>query len=230
LSGWLLAAPDESLSVRQEPDMRLSADELYDILLIYREHLLPCWERYHAEGSQNFRRGSGAEIPDISKDTCRHTSAFLFRQLKSLGVEDLRACGGYMRHAEPLEGDALHENARRDPRDPARLEVDEDGFAWQGHFWIEHNGMVIDITKDQFGWAFDDIHDVETAAVIYRFDPDFQALKRFSALKSTVAKFEGQAQTFWQDSDPHFECVWASYEEATRRVSEVLGIRQPSPV
>jgi hypothetical protein len=209
--------------------MRLSADELYDILLIFREHLLPCWERYHTEGSQ-FGRGGG-DIPEIiSKDTCRHTSAFLYKQLKGLGVEDLRACGGLMRHAEPLEGDALVENERRDPHDRARLKVDEDGFAWQGHFWVEHNGMVVDITKDQFGWAFDDIHDTETAESIYRFDPDYQASKRFSALKSTVAKFEGQAQTFWQDSDPHFEMVRTSYEDALRRVYEVLGVRQPSPV
>ncbi len=209
--------------------MRLSADELYDILLIFREHLIPCWERYHAEGP-HFGRGSD-EVPAIlSKNTCRHTSAFLYKQLKGLGVEDLRACGGLMRHAEPLEGDALHENELRCDRDPARLKIDEDGFAWEGHYWIEHNGMVIDITKDQFGWAFDDIHDVETAEIIYRFDPDYQASKRFSALKSTVAKFEGQAQTFWQDGDPHFARVQESFEDATRRVAEVLGVRIPAPV
>lgn len=135
-----------------------------------------------------------------------------------------------MRHAEPLEGDALHENNLRDLYDPSRLKVDEDGFAWEGHYWIEHNGMVIDITKDQFGWAFDDIHDSEAAEQIYRRDPDKPAARHFSALRSTVSKFEGQAQTFWQDSDPHFELVRTSYEAAMQRVSAVLGVRQPSPV
>lgn len=209
--------------------MKLSADELYEILLIFREHLLPCWERYHAEGP-HFGRG-GDEIPDVlSKNTCRHTSAFLFKQLKGLGVEGLRACGGVMRHAEPLEGDALHENNLRDLYDPSRLKVDEDGFAWEGHYWIEHNGMVIDITKDQFGWAFDDIHDSETAELIYHRDPDKPAARQFASLKSTVGKFEGQAQTFWQDGDPHFARIRESFDEAMRRVSEILGARLPAPI
>jgi hypothetical protein len=198
--------------------MKLSADELYDILLIFREHLIPCWERYHAEGPNNFRR-SDCEIPEIlAKGACRHTSAFLYKQLKAVGLEDLKPCGGLMRHAEPLDGDALIDFAGA-----VNTVIDDEGYAWEPHYWLEHNGMIIDITKDQFGWSFDDIHDLETAGMIYREDASYQASKRFAALKATVSKFEGVPQTYWQDGDPHFAKVAESFADSMERARVVLG-------
>lgn len=56
--------------------MRLSSGELYEILLLFREHLIPCWERYHAE-ILPFGRGGGVVPEILSKNACRHTSAFI---------------------------------------------------------------------------------------------------------------------------------------------------------
>lgn len=209
--------------------MRLSVDELYEVLVAFQEHLVPCWRRFHEDGRSNFKRNMDGSIPEIvSTLTCRHTSAFLYKHLKAIGLEDLRARGGMMRHATPLGPMELYENSRKDRLDPSWREVDEDDYMWEPHYWLEHGDLVIDITKDQFGWDFSDIHDLETAEMIYQADPVLCGNGILRGLKATVGKFEGEAQTFWQEGDPHFAQVRESFEATMVRVREIVGA--PAPV
>jgi hypothetical protein len=199
--------------------MKLSAEELHAVLLIFREHLLPCWQRLHAEIPHGMPLAFPGSVPEIlSSMMCQQTTAFLHKQLSRIGVDDVELCGGAMRHAEPLERE-----------DPTRRDVDDEGYVWSGHYWLEHNGLIIDITKDQFGWDFDEIHDVESAALIYWKRPGFFPESGLGMFAAAVSKFEGQPQAVGQDDEPHFVIVLESFEEALRRVSGVFGLRPPSP-
>ncbi|NTF16947.1 hypothetical protein G6L37_00710 [Agrobacterium rubi] len=203
--------------------MKLTVDELYEVLVAFREHLVPCWRRYHEDGRSNFNRNMDGSVPEIvSTLTCRHTSAFLYKHLKALGLDDLRARGGMMRHAEPLGAEEFYDNSRKDASDPSWRIVDEDGYMWEPHYWLEHGDLVVDITKDQFGWEFSDIHDLEIAEMIYEAKPALCGNGLLRGLKSTVSKFEGEAQTYWQDRDPHFQEVRESFELTMKRVRDLI--------
>lgn len=183
--------------------MRLSAEELHNVLLIFREHLVPCWRHLHAEvphGSPLAFSGPAPEI--LSSLMCQQTTAFLHKQFSRLGVEGLELCGGSMRHAEPLERE-----------DPSRRDVDTEGYVWGGHYWMEHNGMIIDITKDQFGWSFDDIHDIESAGLIYWKRVGFFPASDLGMFDAAISAFEGD----------HQDQVRRSFDEAMDRAAAVVG-------
>jgi hypothetical protein len=191
--------------------MKLSAEDLHAVLLIFREHLLPCWRQFHAEvphGLPLAFRGGVPEAP--SSQMCQQTAAFLYRQFERLGIEDVELCGGSMRHAERLERE-----------DPSRRDVDVEGYVWAGHYWLEHNGMVIDITKDQFGWEFDHIHDSETAELIYWKRPDLFPESHLGMFAVAVSKFEGTFQSL--DGNDHYLQVGRSFDLAMERAAAVLG-------
>jgi hypothetical protein len=195
--------------------MKLSAEELHDVLLIFREHLLHCWRRFHAETPHSLPLAfSGASPAVLSSLTCQQTSAFLYKQLSQLGVEDLEPCGGSMRHAEPLEGGLKYTSCR---------DVDSDGYVWAGHYWLEHNGMVIDITKDQFGWEFSDIHDVEDSALIYWKRPEFFPVSDLGMFAAAVSRFEGAGRLPSESDD---RCLQAklSFERAMECAAAVVGV------
>jgi hypothetical protein len=195
--------------------MKLSAEELHDVLLIFREHLLHCWRRFHAETPHSLPLAfSGASPAVLSSLTCQQTSAFLYKQLSQLGVEDVEPCGGSMRHAEPLEG-GLKDTSRRD--------VDADGYVWAGHYWLEHNGMVIDITKDQFGWEFSDIHVIEDSAWIYWKRPGFFPVSDLNMFAAAVSRFEGASRLASAGDDQRAQ-VKLSFERAMARAAAVAGI------
>jgi hypothetical protein len=209
--------------------MLLTVEQLNEIVPIYREHLIPCWERYHDEGAYNF--GSQTGRPAIlSSNACRHTSAFVFKQLVAMQLDDLHCRAGLMRLYKPMsEGPApteLQPGIDRSKHYRASLGVDDDGYDWSYHYWLEHNGLIIDLTKDQFGWDGNHIHSIDQAASIYRIDTNRNARRDFSNVKSNVAKFEGIAQTYQQENDPHFDLVRASFEMTSQRVLDIVeGIK-----
>lgn len=201
--------------------MRLSPDELYDIMVIFREHLQPCWRRFHAEGRRSYPLQFPGGIPSVpSALTCQETSAFLYKTLTALGVSDLELCGGVMRHAHELGGDGLADHMMKDRSDVSRQRVDDDGYVWEPHFWLEHNGMVIDITKDQFGWDASDIHDLELSELIYSKEPGLFPEEDLSLFASAVLMFEGGGHA---RRDAEAMRIKASMEAATESASSIIG-------
>lgn len=191
--------------------MKLSAEDLHAVLLIFREHLIPCWRQLHAEIPHGLPLAFLGAVPQVpSAMMCQQTTAFLYRQFERLGIEDVELCGGSMRHAERLERE-----------DSSRRDVDVEGYVWAGHYWLEHNGMVIDITKDQFGWDFDHIHDSESAGLIYWKRPDFFPVTDLGMLDVAVSKFEGTLPSL--GGNDHFHWVGRSYALAMERAAAVLG-------
>ena len=172
--------------------MRLLSDELHDVLVAFREHLEPCWRRFHVEGRRSYPLQFRDGMPSVASAlTCQETSAFLYKMLTALGVSELELCGGVMRHAHELGGDGLSEHLKKDRSDISRQKVDDRGYVWEAHFWLEHNDMVIDITKDQFGWDASEIHDLATSELIYSKEPGLFPEEDLSLFVSAVLLFEG---------------------------------------
>jgi len=208
--------------------MKLDLSQLGPILCLFYEHLTPCWVQFHRDYNAQIKSlvdgGGRREVPTIiSQYTCRHTSAFILKQLKRLGVEDVRPAGGLMRHAHEGDPQSLAEVERLDQRGLAGRFFDEDGFMWEPHFWLEHNDLIIDITKDQFGWDALDILDVSQGRTIYCKHPEKSKMTYLSSLKSTVMKFEGEPQTMWQEQDPYYVRTKASFTQLIETASERLA-------
>jgi hypothetical protein len=183
--------------------MKLSAEELHDVLLIFREHLLPCWRRLHVEAPHGMPLAFQGPVPEVpSSLMCQQTTAFIYKQFAELGIEDVELCGGSMRHAKPLQR-----------KDPSRRDVDIEGYVWSGHYWLEHNGLILDITKDQFGWEFSEIHDTGDSGMIYWKRPGFFPESHLGMFAAAVSEFEGAGNP----------SVKLSFDQAMERAAEMVG-------
>lgn len=207
--------------------MKLGLSQLDSVLHLFYEHLTPCWRQFHIDFANQMavssKGGDRQEIPaPLSRYMCRHTSAFILKQLKQMGVQDIRSAGGVMRHAQEGDPDFLMELTRLDPVNLRGRYADEGGFVWEPHFWLEHNGYIIDITKDQFGWNAFDILEVDTTQV-YRKSADKSKMSYLSSLRSTVLKFEGEPQTAWQERNPHYALARTSFAQLIETVAERIA-------
>lgn len=192
----------------------LDLDQITELTALFRTHLEPCWRQFHEDYANGVGR-KGVPIPDpISSFTCRHTSAFILRRLVAAGVGDVAPAGGWMRHAYlPADKEITIEGNH---------EFDDAGFVWQPHFWLEHNGFIIDITKDQFGWDHSAITPIEEGQAIYRRLDQYSKSYWLKSLKMTVSKFEGHTFTRPQDANPHYEETRKRFAVLTEEIASCV--------
>lgn len=179
----------------------LSIEQITELTKRFREYLEPCWRQFH----EDYGRGVGRSAADriipspLSKFTCRHTSAFILKQLVASGVNEIAPAGGWMRHA------ALPDATSPVIAVPNKREVDASGYVWEPHFWLEHNGFIIDVTKDQFGWDAEDVSVIDGSEQVYRKLPEYSRSHWLKTVRTTVGKFEGVTTTWAQDANPHYQ-------------------------
>lgn len=77
------------------------------------------------------------------------------------------------------------------------------------HWWMERDGVIIDLTADQFGW--------DPIVVTDSKDARYNKIERrskntlVSGLKNTVKNWNGVAVTFADESDANLPIFYASY-------------------
>ena len=75
----------------------------------------------------------------------------------------------------------------------------------QPHWWIEKDGVIVDLTADQFGW--------DAITVTSSDDPRYQALAPargkhwIKGLTTTIQTWRGQASRDWMEQDPQFQSL-----------------------
>lgn len=104
----------------------MSREAILAIATDVRAFLEPVWHDWHSAW--------GGEPPAIAAtNTCGRSSLFLQRVLAEAGFR-----------AEWVSGVPSPDNSS----DPVGF---HDGQAWQSHAWVECEGLILDVTADQFG-------------------------------------------------------------------------------
>lgn len=143
-----------------------------------RLFLATCWEWTHeVHYARSFPRKDPR--PTISSTyMCRHTSRMLLELLDEVDP-GWKLAGGTIKTLD--ERDA------------------------QPHWWIEKDGLIIDLTADQFGW--EPITVVPTSDVRYQSLPEAASKSWIRGLTTTMATWRGIASRDWMDHDPQFQSL-----------------------
>lgn len=168
-----------------QPKQELDLDELAARLPDIRAHLIACWDFTKAK---YVRSNFHAKVwrPRLycsSAGFCRHTSLFLQRLLLKLGFGDWKCAGGTC--FDHLEGH----------------------FA--PHWWLERDGIILDLTADQFDFV--QIVLCEAVNAGYRRQDNRSHQSNIAFLGEVVGQWEGSGFGFWDDKGA-VAAITASYE------------------
>lgn len=206
--------------------MILNDNQISEIGIRIREHLEQCWREFHhnyIKVTAKLRGDTSVVMPSVqSTFTCRHTSLFVIRLLKELGVDDLKHARGKMLVRDGFEKTYMENFSVV----PSRLTSQGDNI-WEEHSWIEHNGMFFDITADQFGYEPVFVIDMSKTEGIYRHNKVESKMSVLNSVKGAADKFRGVTTSLWQDADPHFAAVAASFEYLKNDLGTLVGNSRP---
>lgn len=163
-------------------EMPMNLDDARLALADLRRAFVEAWRFSHENylhGGQNFFVNRRAEMPDpLCTDMCRHTSYALQHLLAAAGDPGWRPAGGFLR-------------ARTDRPDLAGQRdsfgewvCDTDGILWLQHWWLEKDGMRLDLTAEAMGW--DAVYLDAADDPRYQVDPQRSRQKYLSSVGKTI--------------------------------------------
>jgi len=216
----------------------------------FRVWLGPVWRMTH-----EYRRLAARQyrpmvlergVPEPAcKGLCRHTSLLLQNTLKDIGDPGWVAMGGMMRRNGKLPEMAFE----KDPYGEWRVEAD--GTVWLQHWWLEKDGLRLDLTCESFGWEEVNLSSVGAiGADRYEINPDLCRQKYLNATVRSylrwvtrpndfelVTREERAARTGYGDATARLAVAWAAakletqdlLDEEEREATNPAAEDDPSP-
>lgn len=166
----------------------LTVVAMSEALRSLREFLLPCWhwtQQNFLDHGQRFSMQKMTAMPfPLSTNMCRHTTLFLQQQLALAGDNRWQVAGGWL----------AQQDATLSPI---------------AHYWLEADGMILDLTADQAGW--NPVILAQTDDIRYTRDAVRCKQKSVSTLKGTVSQWRGEEQSMRIEGASAFQALRARY-------------------
>lgn len=188
-------------------------ESILDRLSETREYLEFCWTFSHMNYIKHGSRFFLQKMPDLpcvsSAVMCRHTSLFLLMSLEAAGDNSWQVKGGYLKipkNINPKMIDFYGNAVLKDAYGNKKIE----------HYWLESDGVILDLTSDQVGYEpiiYIDKKDVKNLGIADRYEIDAKKSKRgmVTSLKRTVYQWYGHPGSIYMEQDPYFKNMKNKY-------------------
>lgn len=210
-----------------------------------KQFLVPCYRQYHENmlnGGSNFFMGSSLESEAVrdgklppSATLCRQTT-FLTRMLlnKAFG-EKWNVGGGHClsKNLSPEQtlSDEVWADIKASGEDARILNGDwlvrPDGRMYGVHYWLEKDGVILDLTADQFG--HEDIVVTTMDDDRYIRDPEYSKAGSVASARNTAMKWLHNDFGFHARANRFYEDINAAHALFLKQYPAVRRLVEPEP-
>lgn len=151
-----------------------------------RSHLELCWEFSRASVLKSLTVGDNPiGLPNVQSTLmCRHSVLFTYQLLKSIGIDNVRVGGGLL---------VLSNNTPSDNFNiwGSYVYDQADGTQAIPHYWLEVNGLVMDLTGDQAGYSSVVLVAADQASMFIKNDSESK-LAKIRSVQSVVNQWRAE--------------------------------------
>lgn len=208
-----------------------------------KTYLDPCHRQYHENilnGGGNLWLNGTAESEAVRAGTlapsatlCRHTTFLTRMLLKKVCGETWVVGGGYCRSEHLVASDVLKPEqcaALASASEPMSTlhgdcRVTPEGQVFGIHYWLEKDGVILDLTADQFGHEAIVMTTVDDAR--YLREPERSKASYVSSARSTAMKWLHNDFGFHAPANRYFEAINTAHQAFLERYPAVRRLVEP---